>query len=404
MFNKMSLPKARNSMKWLVILFIFCVPFNANAGWSDSEIDDLKKKVNKIKNDVKKVKKNVNTVKKDIRGNISSVSDEFKEQVDILQSKGELLKETAEQLLDWLNEHKEDYQLFAGSDRCAGGSPCDLFRDELRTFVQDFSLLSDRFPIIEKIGLNDAPVLTKLLDRLPPIILFPLYETMQRMPEWREMPVQLSSIVDEIGDPDVFSVRLSPLPDLDDIKTPTERFCDNKADKLDNEIDQVRLNRIKLYISYIKSIYSAGGEISVPDTQTIAILGEGGSIAIPNVMKVIVIAIEFVQEAVGTYRANLDICRSLRDNALEDELRDQERMILLETQVAQCVQLVDFILPEQRDEIYNLVIDKVNQADDAGLPVSMSLNLLGNADEFRYNEMWKDAYLQICEAYSNIGK
>ena len=394
-----------------IILFLFLFPvLNAHASidWGDSPFTTLNDNVNTVKS-------NVSTITGKVTGNISTVADQFKSQIDLLQSQGLLVKETAEQLLDWLNDHKEDYVKFASPGRCGAGSPCDIFREELRTFVQNFSSLSDRFPVVDKLGLSDAPVLTRLLDKLPPIILFPIYETMSRMPDWNKLPEQLASIYDEIADPDVFSVRLSPLSVADTsgfaatayttasfttsastINTPTERFCESHTDRLDKGIDPVRLNRIKLFISYLKAVFDIIGEVP-PKDQNLELVGEGGSLPIPNAFKMIVHAINFIQDAVQTYRNNIQICRDLRN-------AERDRNLQLEIQVAQCLQLADFVLPGTRDDIYDLVTNKVNVASQYGLPVDSSLKSIRLADNFRAAGMWKSAYLKLCDAYKKIGE
>ena len=157
-------------------------------------------------------------------------------------------------------------------------------------------------------------------------------------------------------------------------------------------MDPVRLNRINLFISGLATTFDVFGE-SLPKDQGLNLLGEGGSLPFPNTLKMIAHVIGFIQQAIGTFHANLDICRSIKD-----------REIQLEVQVAQCLQLADFILPATRDEIYDLVTRRIEEARSYGIPVTKSDNAIAQADYFRQQQQWKSAYLKLCDAYGKIGK
>jgi len=361
--------------------------------WSDTDFTDLTK--------------SVNSVNSKVTGNIAEVADEFKLQVTELQKNGQLLQESSKEFLKWLNDHAVEYNEFAGTPRCGSGTACEQFRADMITFVQDFSLLSDRFPIIEKVGLSDAPVMTLLIQRMPKVLLFFLYDTMNRAPDWRSIPQDLASIYDEIGDPDVFSARLSPLPGTAVASansfgtvtslnvgqtTPTERFCENHVTRVDNGMDPVRLNRINLFISLLATTFNVFGE-SLPKDQGLTLLGEGGSVPFPNTLKMVAHVIGFIQQAIGTFHSNLEICRAIND-----------REIQLQIQVAQCIELADFILPGTRDEIYDIVTQKIEEARSNGMPVAKSDNAIVLADNFRRQYRWKEAYLKLCDAYKKIGE
>lgn len=384
-------------------ILVLIVSFVALSTLAHADLSSIETTVNEIKTNLGNVKTNVGTIKTSVTGNISTVADEFKTQVDLLQVKGVLVKETADQLLDWLNSHKDEYLVFAGN-KCDNASPCGIFREEMRVFIEDFSYLSDRFPVIEKMGMSDSPRIIRLIDRLPPILIFPMYEVMNRMPDWNKIPVQLASMYDEIGDPEVFSIDFAPpintlsagfTQTAVAATTPTGIFCERNASRLDNGIDPVRLNRLQLFVSYLKTGMSIIGEVP-PKDQNLEVVGEGGSLPVPNVFKMIVLVVNFVQDAVSTYRDNINICRSIRD-------QERSRLLTLEIQVASCLQLVDFIMPGTRDDVYNLVSDKIESARNQGIPVQQSDRAMALVDSFRADGDWKQAYLKLCDAYSKIG-
>lgn len=384
-------------------ILVLLVSFVALSSTAHADLASIETTVNDIKTNLSNVKTNVGTIKTSVTGNISTVADEFKTQVDLLQAKGVLVKETADQLLDWLNSNKDEYLVFAGN-QCDNASPCGIFREEMRVFIEEFSYLSDRFPVIEKMGMSDSPRIIRLIDRLPPILIFPMYEVMNRMPDWNKIPEQLANIYDEIGDPEVFSIDFAPPINTLSAEftqtavaatTPTGRFCERNASRLDNGIDQVLLNRLQLLVSYLKTTMSIIGEVP-PKDQNLEVAGEGGSLPIPNAFKMIVYVVNFVQDAVSTYRDNISICRTIRDQELS-------RLLTLEIQVASCLQLVDFIMPGTRDDVYNLVANKIEDARNQGISVQQSDRAMALVDSFRADGDWKQAYLKLCDAYSKIG-
>jgi len=228
---------------------------------------------------------------------------------------------------------------------------------------------------------------------------------MNRAPGWRTIPQDLASIYDEIGDPDVFSVRLTPLASATAASvsprafaatpafgTPTERFCSNHVNRVNNGMDPVRLNRINLFVAFVNTMLNIFGE-SLPKDQGLNLLGEGGSVPFPNTFKMVAHAVNFIQGALATFHANLEICRAIND-----------REIQLQIQVAQCLQLADFILPGSRDEIYEIVTHKIEEARSNGMPVAKSDSAIVLADSFRRQYRWKEAYLKLCDAYRKIGE
>lgn len=381
----------------------------AEIDWSDGPFDDLKTKVTNVQT-------NVNTIQTKVVGNISTVADELKKQVDILQSKGILLKDGAEQLLDWLNANIDAYQSFAGQPRCGSGSPCAGFRDDLTGFLHDFSDLSDKFPIIERAGFKDSPLLTRAIEHWPPVLLFPLYQAMSHSSAWRELPEQLGGIYDEIGDPDVFAFDLIPASASFDnstynytytynanaingssssSQTPTERFCSNKADRLDSQIDSVRLNRIKVGVSGLATVMNIIGEVQ-PKDQNFSVLGEGLSVPVPNFFKMLVHATTWIREAVNAYRENIAICINLRETRLAEEQR-------LEDNIAHCVMLTDYLLDSGFGKARALVENRIDWFDSLGISVDKSVNSLATADSQWTRGHRNEAYNALCDAYKKIG-
>jgi hypothetical protein len=122
-------------------------------------------------------------------------------------------------------------------------------------------------------------------------------------------------------------------------------------------------------------------------------VGFGSDTVIPNPLKaqikLLLLIFDVTQQGVQTFRANLQICR--------DQRRD------LEFQVARCIELVDFVMPSKRDDVYELVVDIVNKAEEEGVSVSNARKSLERAEKHRLNMRWKEAYLSLCDAYQKIG-
>jgi len=216
------------------------------------------------------------------------------------------------------------------------------------------------------------------------------------------MPANLQSIFNEIGDPDVFSVRLeeesaatstSLAAALAMGRTPTQRFCDRWEKRVDKEMDPVRLNRIEFWVYYLRQ---ALGIVESLTSETIGacIVGEGTETLVPNPLKaqlkIVAFAFDVIQRAAQTFRDNLGVCRANRRE--------------IEIQVAQCIELVDFILPSKRDDVYLLVQTKVENAADEGVPVTNAQRSLTRAERFRKEGKWKRAYQNLCAAYRQIGE
>ena len=328
-----------------------------------------------------------------------------RQQLEELVEKGFILRDSVENILTWLQTREKPYHNFVGDyPRCRLSTPCDQFREDLKRFFLEVADQRFNYPAIEKAGLGDGSHAAAIVENSSPIILFGLYEVLSRVPDWTEMPANLQSIFDEIGDPDIFSVRLeeneqiaasttSMTADMVFSRTPTQRFCDRWEKRIDKELDPVRLDRIEFYIY---SLRQGLGLIESLTSETIGacVVGEGTETVIPNPLKaqakMVLVAFDVIQRGAQTFRDNLGVCRANRRE--------------LEMQVSQCLQLVDFIMPSKRDDIYLLVQTKVENAADELVPVSIAETSLRRAEALRKEGKWKRAYQKICDAYRQIGR
>jgi hypothetical protein len=390
-------------MKKLVILSIFpgllLIHQTAMAvDWGDTQITDIIDDVRAIKEEV------VGT------GNAKVVADDLRQQLRELVDKGAILQESVGDFLTWLQTREGPYGAFVrgqddlGSPRCHPGTPCGAFREDLKRFFLETGAQRHNFPVIEKVGLGDGVRAAAIVENTPPIILFGLHEVLSRVPDWTQMPANLQSIFDEIGDPDAFSVRLredetsaaastSLAAALANRKTPTQRFCDRWEKRVDKELDPVRINRIEFYVFYLRKLLGTMESLTSA-TIGVTLVGEGNETLIPNPLKaqlkLLELIFDVVQRGAQTFRDNLDVCRKNRRE--------------LELQVAQCIELVDFTLPSKRDEVYNLVKTKVENAAGELVTVANAEKSLAVAERFRREAKWKQAYLKLCDAYRQIGE
>jgi len=344
-------------------------------------------------NKIDEITQNVIDIKNNVGGDARDVAKDVKEQLNKLRGKGVMVKESVEDILIWLQTREVPYRDFVGelgSERCNFTTKCYQFKTELSDFFIEIANQGINFPVIKKVGLDGSRAENTIMNT-PPIILFALYEVMNRIPDWREMPANLQSIFDEIDYPDAFSLRLEKIAD-NIKKTPSQRFCDNWERRVDNEMDPVRLNRIELYVYRSRQSLALFNKL-MHETVGVTLVGEGNESVIPNPLRAYIsiaeVVFDVVQRGVQTFRDNLNVCRAKRRE--------------IEMQVAQCIELVDFTLPSKRDDVYLLVQTKVENAADEFVPVSHSQRYLGKAESFRAKGQWKLAYRMICKAYQKIG-
>ncbi|MDH5557421.1 MAG: hypothetical protein OEZ03_08725, partial [Alphaproteobacteria bacterium] len=289
---------------------------------------------------------------------------------------------------------------------CGAGTPCGNFRRDLIYFFGDLGTLRDNFPIMTRLGMGDGSRAISVIKNVPPIMLFGIHQTMRRLPNWQSLPSALQDIYDEIGDPDVFSLDALAPASLNSApvgtnsvnafallpKTPTQRFCERKAWAIEREIDPVRMNRLKFFVFYIRQGLGLT-EALTHETIGGTLVGEGNESVVPNPLKIqlklVLLVFDVVEKEVQTFQANLDICRKKNSE--------------IEMQVAQCIQLVNVVMPGSRDDIYNLVQTRIDAAREDFLEVSLSEFWLLTADTQRTAGEYRDAFESLCSAYRTIG-
>lgn len=207
-------------------IFLFALAGQAQAGvfdrdWVDDEINTVKDQVSDVfgktgpmhNRIVNQVTPNVNAIKDRIEGKVpGTVPYKLKEQLGDLNDKGQLLKESIKEILVYIKNRQGPYADFVGdlNNKCADGSECFQFRADLRSFVRDFSALSDRFPIIEKTRFSNADqIIEKFVDLPPPVVLWGFHEVWERTPILQQLPMELELIFEELNDPELFSLELA---------------------------------------------------------------------------------------------------------------------------------------------------------------------------------------------------
>jgi hypothetical protein len=123
-----------------------------------------------------------------------------------------------------------------------------------------------------------------------------------------------------------------------------------------------------------------------------SLVGEGIK-AIPNPVKIslitVIFAVDSIWRAIETRRANLAICRNL--------FRE------IEIQVAQCIQLVEFLRPSSLRLVFKMVRTKIDAAAEENIDVVKANSFYNAADKKRQNSNFKQAYGDLCQAYDKIG-
>ncbi len=367
-------------------LLSFAVQAGAATGWLDDDINDI----------LTKVRSMFTT----ISGDVKDTAADLKRQLTSLQQKGDTVKETAEDVLDLLQHRRTPFLDFVsgGSARCGQGSPCANFRLDMENFVLDIADLKSRFPQIERHGLDNGEVLADIIDHLPPLALFGLYEILQRVPSWQDIPQNLSDLYDEIGDPDAFSSELpgassaaaASVPSIivkagggqanfGSPETKTDIFCSQGKQP---KWDTVRLNRFKAGFVWVKNMLDGTSEFA-PETVEVTLVGEGGSVPVPikGIMKTVASVIDSIFASVDAHRANLDLCKKI------------------ETDVAQCTPLLEYRTSAGNKKAYWVVKGIIHAQGDFS-PAADSL--LTEAGSLHRNYMWQAAYGKICDAYAAI--
>jgi hypothetical protein len=371
-------------MKRILTACLCMCAMQAHAEWGDNDITDIIE--------------NVKNVKSTVQGNVATTANDLKRQLDDLKAHGVHITSSVEEILVWLERRQDRFDAFKGN-KCGADSPCADFRRRLRRFAGDMSALTDRFPAIEKVGLGDGAFAEDVIEILPPFILFGFQQVMDKVAGWEDIPLDLLDVFDEIADPEAFSVSfLEPSAAARQSAstsqataqlTPTQRFCEKRAYRVDNPTDSIRLNRIKSAGFALKTAVDIWSEFA-PDKVGGSLVGEG-VYGIPvfakPIVKAIKGAIEIIQFQVETYRQNLDVCRN--------------RLREIETHLASCVQFAEYRRQPANDEVYAFVEKKI---EEFGSPSrSRAQRHLDAATSNRDNQLWGRAYNDLCRAYHALG-
>lgn len=413
-----------NIKSFTVLLLLFATsPLSADwtgcrlfdGGCVDYEIGDIFSKVQEANNNLNGLKDN--TVLKD-----------FRQQREIwLPYKGKtlLMADGVQDILEALPALRNEFTEFIGSraDKCSFGSNCYSFREDLIALFTGLNDLKPKFPAFEKAGLVDVEIATEAIRVTPPFILFGMYKVMNRQPQWRSLPSDLSDIFDEMDDPEIFSLNLiddnseagdislfasmnaSDIPAVRD-STKTQRFCARRADKFDgvgrglngnrDGWDQIRVNRIILVVTLYTDMYKWGLD-QVPDDIDlgVAILGEGATLGIPSafftyIFKAVPLAIESILKAVDVYHKNIGLCKN--------------RFSEIESRLSSCKYYTDFVLDgTAQGEYYRLVERRFEMADEAMIS-HRKANALFNKSVMQLGEgRYSKAFKSLCKSYSSIG-
>jgi hypothetical protein len=381
-----------NYTRHLLAIFLLAFAVEAKAGWLDDTVDEV---INKVRD-----------VWSTVTGDVKDTAADLKRQLALLQQQGDTVKETASDALGFLQHRRTPFLDFVngGAGRCGQGSACWDFRMDLEIFVLDIADLKTKFPQVEQHGLGDGHLLADVIDHLPPFVLFPLYETLQRVPNWQDTPQNLADLFDEIGDPDAFSSE--PLgasaaktatvasatvkatakgqakfgsPD-----TKTNIFC-SQGKQLRN--DRVRLNRVRMAWSWVSNMLDGLAEYS-PEWVTIGAVGETAGFPFPlkGTMKSAAKLIESIFASVDAYRANLGLCKQI------------------ETDISQRAMLVDYRTPEAVKTAYWVVKGVMARGSMKGVDQTNANSLLDDAGT-RFGQSNPDyvgAYAQISAAYQDL--
>jgi hypothetical protein len=334
-------------------------------------------------------------------GDVKDTAADLKRQLTSLTEKGQTLKDTVDDVLEFLRHRRTPFQDFVngGAGRCANGSPCYEFRADLKAFVFDMADLRTRYAQIDRNGFGDGQFLAAFVDIMPPIALFGLYEIFQRVPNWQGIPLDLADLHDEMDDEDAFASEsaernaaviktsqtraLAPSPAGQWVfglpVTKTDAFCaKGKLAKMDN----VRLNRVKAGFFWTKSAFSAISEYA-PEDKVVTLAGEGTSTHLPlrAILKSIPAVIESIFASVDAFRANLDECKKT------------------EADVAQRAPLYEYRTSAGNKKAYWVVRGII---DGRRLYAPAAEDLLTEAANLHRLNRWQAAYDKICDAYAKL--
>ncbi len=341
-----------------------------------------------------------------VTGDVKSTSADLKQQLDLAKSKGTTVREAVQDGMEYVQQRRGAFLAFVDGHgaRCGEGSPCMNFRLDLENFVLDMAELKTRFPQVEKQGLGDGGNLAEVIDRLPPVVLFGLHQTLDKVPGWQQMPQNLADLHDEVDDPDAFSdepldgaiaskiagerylaadVRSRPAAPQASFGVPGTRldfFC-SAGKRLGT--DPVRFNRVRATWTWMSKLLDGSSEL-VPEAMMVVVAGEGTEVPNPlkGIMKLTASVIESIFASVDAYRANLELCSKI------------------ESDVAACTPLKEYRTKAGVLKTYWTVIGVMHANDESpDAAVDAALDEAGRAfSKARY----QDAYRKVCDAYAQM--
>jgi hypothetical protein len=342
-----------------------------------------------------------------VTGDVKETAQDLREQITALKDKGQTARETVQDMLDFLQHRRQPLLDFVngnpptGTGRCGAGTPCADFRADLEDFVLDMADLKSRFPQIEKHGLGDGTIMIDIIDHLPPIALFGVYEIFQRAPGWQDIPQNLSDLYDEIGDPDAFALeppgasatsaatsasaatvaqtaRFAIGSGYGAVRKGTEEFCTTHGQGRKNP---VLGNGLKAFITHAKNLAEGIAEF-IPEEKTIVAGGEGTSIKIPvqPLLKGVAGFIDSLGAQLETYFSNLEECKKI------------------ETDVAACNKLIEYRTDDGNRKAY-FVVAGIAVAQPS-LLTPMAKSSLSKASNDYASSKYQSAYQDLCNAYA----
>jgi hypothetical protein len=361
-----------------------------------------------VADDITDILAKVKSIFTAVTGNITEAAD------DLVAQKGkrpQQLLDNVEDLLTWMDNRRTPFQDFVngGAGRCGTGSTCATFRNDLRNFALQMAELKDRFPVLEQHGLGDTTFFADLVKIMPPFVLFGIHEILKRVPDWKDLPVDLADIFDEIGDDEMFSTTIEPSPRLaaaaiaGDMKapqantriaaspgigkasTPLDRFCSRGKEAL---IDNVRFNRLKSFVTRWKNRFDSYSEYG-PDDATISLLGEGlGNVELPKkpFLKTISNALDSLHDMMETHRDNLEECAKI-----EEDIAECKPKVIYRTEVG--VRKAFWVMQG--------VMARTSTKESAMDRFTASSRLSRARNSYN-SSLWRDAYSEICAAYKAL--
>ena len=347
-WSKLCLPLA-------MVCSLFLFPAGALAvEWNSDNIDEVKAEldelVTKVRDLFQRIRHNIphpppsgnatNIVTKilEIESNLNgqeagTVLKELKQQFAELNAQGELIREGVGDMLGSFAPRLQDYRTFVGlpGEKCGTGTPCSDMREEIVAFLDDFSKLAEKFPVIAAIGLDDTSQDLERIMNAPPLLLFYLNEPWQKIkPLLDRMSEDLEGVFAAMGDPDLFTIDFarSALPgESAALKAagwsvhaqsrgilggPSSQFCERMREgrRQGAVVDPIRINRIRLLLAVIINALNFVSDVEFGVCVDVA--GEGtcapAKSRAVNRLRLVRFVVESIDAAIETRRANLEVC------------------------------------------------------------------------------------------------